>query len=132
MALTSNVQLAVGRCLSYDSSMSGEFPRYIELRPNRDGQKRACIVGTRVRVQDIYVLAEIQGLSPDEIVGALPHLNLAQVHAALAYYFDNRDAILGEIREDEEFVSRVRAELGPGPLEQKIQRATTERGSISS
>ena len=48
----------------------------IELRPNRSGQQRAYIAGTRVRVQDIYALAEVQGRSPDEIVEALPHLSL--------------------------------------------------------
>jgi uncharacterized protein (DUF433 family) len=40
----------------------------IELRPNRSGQSRAYIAGTRVRVQDIYAMAELQGQSPDEIV----------------------------------------------------------------
>jgi hypothetical protein len=32
---------------------------HIELRPNREGQPRAFIAGTRVRVQDIYAQAEI-------------------------------------------------------------------------
>jgi uncharacterized protein (DUF433 family) len=95
----------------------------IELRPNRAGQLRAYIAGTRVRVQDIYGLAELQGKSPDEIVAALPHLNLSQVHSALAYYFRHREAILREIREDDEFVAAVRAKLGPGPLAAKLNPA---------
>jgi len=92
----------------------------IELRPNRSGRPRAYIAGTRVRVQDIYGLSELQGKSPDEIVLALPHLTLAQVYMALAYYFEHREAILQEIREDEEFVAAVRAQLGPGPLAKKL------------
>ena len=60
-----------------------------------------------MRVQDVYALAEIQGMTPDQITGSLPQLTLAKVHAVLAYYFDNREAILAEIREDEEFVSRA-------------------------
>ena len=111
--------------------MSCELPGYIEFRANHAGQKRACIAGTRVRVQDVYALAEIQGLTPDEITGSLPQLTLAKVHAALAYYFDNRDAILAEIREDEEFVSRARAAIGPGPLEQALQSKAADRGAIS-
>src|SRR2546422_10682719 len=94
---------------------------HIELRPNRAGQPRAFIAGTRVRVQDIYALAEVQGKQPGEIVQALPHLTLAQVHAALSYYFDHREAILQEIREDEDFVRQLRASAGPGVLEQHLK-----------
>ena len=50
----------------------------IELRPNRSGQPRAYVTGTRVRVQDIYGLSQLQGKTPDEIVAALPHITLAQ------------------------------------------------------
>jgi uncharacterized protein (DUF433 family) len=104
----------------------------IESRLNRDGHPRAYIVGTRVRVQDIYALAELQGLSADEIVGSLPHLTLAQVHAALAYYFENRETILSEVREDNEFVNHTRAMTGPGPLEHKLKGTEASRDSISS
>lgn len=98
---------------------------HIDLRPNRDGQNRAFIEGTRVRVQDVALLAEVDGKSPDEIVAALPHLTLAQVHAALSYYFDHRPAILQELREDEELVNRLR---GPSLLDRKL---TTTTGAAS-
>lgn len=94
--------------------------QHIELRNNRDGQLRAYITGTRIRVQDIYAQSEIHGKSPEQIVTAFPHLTLAQVHAALAYYFDNREAIVDEIKQDEEFASLMKAQTGPGPLEQKL------------
>lgn len=95
----------------------------IELRPNRSGQPRAFIAGTRVRVQDIYGLSELQGKTPDEIIAALPHLTLFQVHTALAYYFQHRAEILQEIREDDDFAAAVRAKLGPGPLAVKLKSA---------
>lgn len=60
---------------------------HIELRPNRDGQLRAYIVGTRVRVQDIVSDYERHGLSPEQIAREHPHLSLAQIHAALAFYW---------------------------------------------
>jgi hypothetical protein len=72
-------------------------------------------------VQDIYGYSELQGKTPDEIVAALPHLSLHQVHAALAYYFQHRYEILQEIREDDEFAAAVRAKLGSGPLEAKLK-----------
>jgi uncharacterized protein (DUF433 family) len=106
--------------------------RHIEVRGNRDGQPRAFIAGTRVRVQDIYVDAEIHGLSADEIVDGYPHLTLAQVHAALSYYFDHREAIQEELRQDREFVARVKAHTGRGPLERKWQGANPGDDPISS
>lgn len=95
---------------------------HIELRTNRAGQPRAFIAGTRVRVQDIYVQAEIHGRTPDEIVEALPHLTLGQVHAALSYLFDHREEILREIREDQAFVDTLRAAEGPNLLARRAQQ----------
>jgi uncharacterized protein (DUF433 family) len=48
------------------------------------------IVGHRIRVADIAGRHERRGDSPSEIVSLFPGLPLADVHAALAYYFDNR------------------------------------------
>lgn len=77
---------------------------HIEIRPNRAGEPRAYIAGTRVRVQDVVCDSEGLGLSPDEIVANLPHLSLAQVHAALSYYFDHQEEVRSAIRSDEEYV----------------------------
>lgn len=97
---------------------------HIELRPNRDGQSRAFIAGTRVRVQDIYAQAEIHGRTPEEIVEGLPHLTLGQVHAALSYLFDHRDEILREMQEDEAFVNVLRTASRPSLLERHRPKAT--------
>jgi uncharacterized protein (DUF433 family) len=104
--------------------MQAEVATHIEIRQNRAGQDRAYVAGTRIRVQDIYAMSEVQGLSPDQIVAELPHLTLGQVHAALAYYFDHRDQILQELREDDEFVELIRRQTGPGPLEQRLKQSS--------
>ena len=103
--------------------MEPTLTKYIEIRKNRRGDQRAYIAGTRVRVRDVYAHAEVHGETAEQIVAALPHLTLAQVHAALSYYFENRESILDEIRQDNEFVEVMRAKLGPGPLEQKTRGA---------
>src|SRR3990170_4718540 len=103
--------------------MQTEVATHIEVRQNRAGQDRAYIAGTRTRVQDVYALAEIQGLTPDQIIEQLPHLSLGQIHAALSYFFDHREQILNELREDESFVQAMRPETGPGPLEQRLKAA---------
>ena len=65
--------------------MEIEVATHIEVGQNGAGQDRSYIAGTRTRVQDIYALAEILGLTSDQIVAQLPHLTLGQVHAALAF-----------------------------------------------
>jgi uncharacterized protein (DUF433 family) len=57
---------------------------------------RPCIVGTRMAVQNI-VMDSQAGLSPEDIVAEYPHLSLAQVYAALAYYYANQEAMDREI-----------------------------------
>ena len=62
------------------------------------------VAGTRIRVSHIAYRYERERQSPDEIVQAYPHLTLAQVHAALAYYYSHRDAIDREIASSDEQV----------------------------
>jgi uncharacterized protein (DUF433 family) len=87
---------------------------HIESSPEVCGGKPR-IAGSRVRVQDIVVWTEA-GQSPDEIVGSFPHLTLADVYAALAYYHDHREAIDRQIHEDDDFVAAMKAKCGPGLL----------------
>lgn len=119
--MNSTSQLGIG----YNRGMSQVVATHIELRSNYAGQPRAYIIGTRIQVQDVSCMAERQGYTPDQIVAALPHLSLAQVHAALSYYFDHRDSILQELREDDEFVRELRASMPPGPLEERLKGKTT-------
>jgi uncharacterized protein (DUF433 family) len=91
--------------------------QHISITPGVCGGK-PCIVGTRIRVSDIAVLAQ-SGHSPDEILGHYPLLTLSDVRAALAYYYDNRQAIDKQTAEDEQFAEDLHKTLGPGPLEKK-------------
>jgi uncharacterized protein (DUF433 family) len=81
---------------------------------------KPCIAGTGIRVWDVYVLHERQGKTPDEVVAAFPHITLADVHAALAYYWDNKDEIDQQMKEADEFVEQLKAATGPGPLARKL------------
>jgi uncharacterized protein (DUF433 family) len=44
------------------------------------------IAGTGIKVLDVAVRYEVMGMTPEEIMVALPHLDLPQIHAALSYY----------------------------------------------
>ena len=73
---------------------------------------RPIVAGTGVTVMRIAGWA-LQGLTPEEIAGEVPNLSLAQVHAALAYYYANRmeiDAALGQEAGD---YDRLAKEQGP-------------------
>ncbi len=61
---------------------------------------RACIDDTRIAVVDIAAILR-QGTPPEQIILSYPSLNLAQVYAAISYYYENRNEVEAEIAEDE-------------------------------
>ena len=80
--------------------------KHIEITPEVAGGKPR-IAGRRITVQNIAIWHERIGMSADEI-SAEYDLTLADVFAALAYYFDNRREIDAAIRDDSEFVKSLR------------------------
>lgn len=66
------------------------------------------IVGTRFPVRSVVIYVLQHGLIPEELIARFPHLALAQVHDALAYYYDNREEIEKDIAENTEEVVRQR------------------------
>ena len=89
---------------------------------------KACIAGHRVRVLDVVVWHEHQGMPPDEIVSHVPTITLADVHAALAYYFDHIDEIQEEMRAERAFAEESRRN-SPSPLEAKLRQERLEEAS---
>ncbi len=61
---------------------------------------RPHIASTGVTVRRIATWYKL-GLSPEEIADEVPHLTLAQVYAALAYYHANRDEIEADLAAEE-------------------------------
>lgn len=103
----------------------------IEATPDTCGGKPR-IVGTRIRVQDVYVWHEMQGQTPEEIVVHFPHLTLACVHSAIAYYLDHLDEIRGDLNAETEYVTRVKAEFELGPLAAKLIHGDPPRAPLST
>ena len=108
--------------------MSSEAPaaavpgiaEHIVITPGVCGGKLS-IAGHRIKVSQVAVLHEWQGQSAAEIVAGHPGLTLADVYAALAYYYDHRDEIDAEIRAGEEAYERLRAQQ-PSLLEKLAAR----------
>jgi uncharacterized protein (DUF433 family) len=75
---------------------------HISKTPGVCGGK-ACIDGTRIRVMDIVGL-DRRGMKPEDMRGmyGVP-LSLAEIYAALTYYYDHKDEIETSFAEDERF-----------------------------
>ena len=97
----------------------GQIKSHIEITPGVCGGKPR-IAGHRIRVQDIVIDYEHWGMSPEEIVEQLPTITLADVHAALTYYYDNKDEIRQQIRDGEAFYEEMKAKT-PSLVQQKLK-----------
>lgn len=85
---------------------SKTLDQHIELTPDTAGGKPR-IRGRRITVQDIAIWHERLGKTADEISSEYD-LTLANVYAALAYYFDHREEIDQQIAEDNALVEALR------------------------
>jgi uncharacterized protein (DUF433 family) len=81
------------------------------------GQPR--IAGTRIKVRHVYTWVERMGKTPAQVVADYPHLTMAQVHAALAYYWTHQDEIHQDIENEEKLVAELQATAGPSKLRQR-------------
>src|ERR1700722_15368204 len=88
---------------------------HIGVRPGYCGG-RPHILGHRIKVKHVAVWHEKMGLSPPEIIAEHPTITLAQVHAALAYYYDHLAEIEAEIDEEDKAFDALKV-AGPSLLE---------------
>jgi len=71
------------------------------------------IVGTRFPVRSVVHYVLRLGLTPEELVERFPHLTLAHVYDALAYYYDNHAEVEADITANREDVVRPSASALP-------------------
>ncbi len=93
--------------------------QHIEKTPGVVGGK-ARIAGTRIRVMDIVIWYEKHGKTADEVVDMFSSITLADVHAAMAYYYDNRNEIEQDFKREAEIVSEMKAKY-PSILKEKLR-----------
>lgn len=93
---------------------------HIEIVEGAGGPK-ARIVRHRIRVQDIVIWYEKLGLSADEIVDNYPTITMADVHAALAYYWDHRDEIERAIADGDALAEEI-PRTSVSPLAEKLRK----------
>ncbi len=108
----------------------GVISEHIVLTPGVCGGK-ARIAGHRITVQNVAIWHERGGLTPDEIISQHPGITLADVHAALAYYWDHAEEIRAQIQAGEDFAEQLRTQ-SPSLLEEKLRQRNANGGSVSS
>ncbi|MBI3911062.1 MAG: DUF433 domain-containing protein [Armatimonadetes bacterium] len=86
-----------------------------------DDEGRAWIDDTKVRVTEVVLDKLAYGSSPEELHEQYPHLSLAQIYAALSYYYDHKEEMDAEIARQLEKVDRMRAQAGETPFEKHIR-----------
>jgi uncharacterized protein (DUF433 family) len=91
--------------------MIPQIGRHIEFRQKRGGELRPFVAGTGVEIAQIVKDHEHHGLDAEEVAQGYEGLSIAQVHAALAFYHENRDELRRMIREDEALAARLRGEF---------------------
>jgi uncharacterized protein (DUF433 family) len=92
--------------------------QHIEVTPGIAGGKPR-IAGHRITVQNIVIWHELMGKSADEIATEYD-LTLADVYAALAYYFDHRPEIGHSIEESKAFIEALRKDAS-SKLKKKLE-----------
>ncbi len=83
--------------------------RYIDMTPGTVGG-RPRIAGRRITVQNIVIWHEWMGLSADEIATDYD-LSLAEIYAALAYYYNNPQEIDQAIKDSQAFVEEMKKKI---------------------
>lgn len=90
---------------------------YIEL----DAKGRAWIAGANTKVIEVACDKIAHASSSEEIQRQHPHLSLAQIHSALAYYYDHQAEFDAEIAQQCAEYDELRAAAENSPLRQKLR-----------
>ena len=67
------------------------------------------IAGTTCKVIEVVLTKQANGWTPEEVQDALPHLSLAQVYGALAYYYAHQEALDADMERRRQWAEEMRA-----------------------
>ena len=87
----------------------------------------AWIGGTKVKVIEVATDKLAHGSSPEEMYFQYPHLSLAQIHAALAYYYEHQAEFDAEIVRQSNWARDLVEQAKSSPLRRKLAAKLKER-----
>jgi uncharacterized protein (DUF433 family) len=97
--------------------------QHITITPGLRGGK-PHIIGRRITVSDVAFFHLTWGWSAAEIATEY-NLSLAEVHAALTYYFDHREEIDKRTAEDEAFAEELEKQ-NPSRFQERLKKLRGE------
>jgi len=68
------------------------------------------ISGANTKVVEVVLDKMAYGWSPEEMHRQHPHLSMAQIHAALSYYYEHQDEVDADIERRNRYVEEMRAQ----------------------
>jgi uncharacterized protein (DUF433 family) len=86
-----------------------------------DERGRGWIDDTNVKVIEVVLDKLGYGMSPEEMHAEFPHLSLAQIHAALGYYYDHQAEYDAEIERQRREYEAAWAANQNSPIRQKLR-----------
>jgi uncharacterized protein (DUF433 family) len=86
-----------------------------------DARGVAWIDDTNTKVIEVAQDMIAHGWSPEEIHFQHPHLSLAQIHAALGFYYDHKPEFDATIQESLRRASELRDQAAESPLRKRLR-----------
>lgn len=80
----------------------------------------AWIAGANTKVVEVVRDRTTHGWGPEEIHREHPHLSLAQIHSAFAYYYENKEKLDGEIRRRDREAEEIAKQAATPALRRKL------------
>ena len=88
------------------------------------------ISGANTKVVEVVLDKMAHGSSPEEMHLQYPHLSLAQIHAALSYYYEHQAELDAQILRDWNEVKELAANQPDSPLRQRLRALKRERSPV--
>src|ERR1700681_4880335 len=82
----------------------------------------AWIIGANTKVMEVVLDKIANGWSPEEIHFQHPHLSLAQIYAALTYYYENQGQMDAQIRHGLEESGKLVSQFADADLRSKLSK----------
>lgn len=81
----------------------------------------ARIAGSRTKVVQIVLDTKAHGWNPEELRAQYPHLSLADIHAAMAFYYDHQAELDAQISLDQRDYESLRALAAESPVVKRLR-----------
>jgi uncharacterized protein (DUF433 family) len=108
--------IASSTMIDAQSLVPTEYPHIVLSQDNIP-----LIAGTTMKVVELVIAQQTYGWTPEEIQINHRHLNMGQIYAALAYYWDHREALDADIQRREAYVTQLEQQAEESPFVARLK-----------